>query len=122
MDGRRFAVTWDEPGWHEGIGLYEDALIGTLVSPTADAAIWDVSQERHLAPLIGKRVDWVNLLRYRPWSDDGELWCPHISIRIAGIDVEVIMGDAENGALVPSADCVAVLFPPTRAPKWPSLS
>jgi hypothetical protein len=51
-------------------------------------------------------------------AERGSLWCPHITIHGEHGDVEIVMGDAEAEALVPSADTVAVLHPGTPLPDW----
>jgi hypothetical protein len=38
-----FALTWDPPGYREGIGLQKVAMLGGGVRRDADVAIWDVS-------------------------------------------------------------------------------
>jgi hypothetical protein len=48
-------------------------------------------------------------------------WCPHITLRGEAGRVEVVMGDCDDGALVPSADNVAVLHPDKALPDWSSL-
>lgn len=117
-DGRVFSVTWDPPGWHEGISLREEPLLGVSVRSEADVAIWDVSRDSGWAPLVGARITRVEL-RYRPWSDaEGGFWCPQISIAVEDVAIEVIMADADQGRLAPSADNVAVLFSPTVLPAW----
>lgn len=49
--GRWFTVTWDRPGWHEGIWLRECRLAAEALAPGASAAVWDVSSSRPLGPL-----------------------------------------------------------------------
>src|SRR3954468_13836966 len=49
-------------------------------------------------------------------EEDGSLCCPRITFHGKAGCVEVVMGDAQGGVLVPSADNVAVLHPGTSLP------
>ncbi|MDX6248938.1 MAG: hypothetical protein QOF10_2298 [Kribbellaceae bacterium] len=117
--GAFFALTWDPPGYREGIGLQNVAMLGGGVQRDADVAIWDVStRASNWRPLIGNRLTGLEL-HYLPWDDqESGFWCQHITFRSEGSSVEVVMGDADNGVLVPSADNVAVLQAGTPLPRW----
>jgi hypothetical protein len=117
--GAAFSVTWDPPGDHEGIGLQRIPILGSGVRTNADVAIWEVGERTvSWASMVGRRVTGVDL-HYIPWDEEsGSLWCPHITFHSEASPVEVVMGDAQGGALVPSADNVAVLHPGTSLPGW----
>jgi hypothetical protein len=114
-----FSLTWDPPGDREGIGIQRIAMLGSGVRSDADVGIWEVSERAtSWTPMVGKRVTVVDL-HYVPWDKErGSLWCPHITFHGEAGRVEVVMGDAQNGVLVSSADNVAVLHPRTALPPW----
>lgn len=116
--GRVFTISWDSPGRYEGIWLRELPLVGDAVLADASTAIWDVSRGGRWDQFIGHEISDVQL-HYRPWAPDEGYWCTRVSITIAGADVQVLLGRAEAGqTLAPSADDIAVLFPPARLPEW----
>jgi hypothetical protein len=120
--GVEFSLTWDPPGDREGIGLQPVPMLGTAVRADADVAIWDVGDRAApWVPMIGERLLGVDL-HYVPWNEErGSLWCPRITIHGPAGHVDVVMGDSDGGALVPSADNVAVLHPGQPLPDWSSL-
>jgi hypothetical protein len=63
--GRGFTVSWDSPGWHEGIWLRELPLVGEAVLADANTAIWDVSHAGRWDYFIGHEITGVQL-HYRP--------------------------------------------------------
>ncbi len=77
--GRSFTVSWDSPGMQEGIGLRKVVAVGTAVDESADAAIWDVSQQRGWRDLVGRTVTDV-VMHYREWGEGAALWCPWITV------------------------------------------
>lgn len=117
--GLVFSLTWDPPGDHEGIGLQPTPMIGSGVRPDAYVAVWDLSCARgSWTHIIGTRVTRVDL-HYLPWDKaGGPLWCPRITICCERGSVDVVMGTARDGQLVPSADDVAVLHPGQPLPPW----
>lgn len=116
--GSAWSLTWDPPGDHEGIGLRNQPMFGRAVRPEADVAVWDVTRTATWAPLLQGSIEAVEL-HYEAWDVEGSgFWCPHISLRSQRSQLEVIMGDSDRGALVPSADNVAVLWPSTPLPDW----
>lgn len=117
--GQVFSLTWDPPGLREGIGLQPVPMLGTGVRSDANVAIWTVEDRTAAwALMVNQRVVGVDL-HYRSWDEGGEsLWCPHVTLRGERGRLEVVMGDAERGALVPSADNVAVLHPSRSLPPW----
>ena len=115
--GRVFTVSWDSPGRHEGIWLRELPLVGEAVAAAANTAIWDVSRAGRWDRFIGHEVSDVQL-RYRPWAPDDGYWCTRVTITVRGSDIHLLGGQAEAQALAPSADNIAVLFPPAPLPEW----
>lgn len=115
--GATFSLTWDLPGEREGIGLQPVAMLGSGVTSDADVAIWDVGERAaSWVPLFGQEVTRVEL-HYVPWDEArGSLWCRRITFHSQAGRVEVILGDSEKGALVPSSDNVAVLHPGVPLP------
>lgn len=119
--GELWSITWDPPGQDmEGIGLRAAPMLGVGVAVDADVAIWETTDSPAWSGVVGGTVQEVEL-RYMPWSPEAEsLWCPRISLTIGPRVLEIILGDADHpsGALVPSADNVAVLHPGTPLPAW----
>jgi hypothetical protein len=115
--GRVFTVSWDSPGRHEGIWLREVPLVGGAVAAAADTAIWDVSRAGRWDPFIGQEISAVQL-HYRPWAPGDGYWCNRVTITVRGSDIHLLGGQAEAQMLVPSADNIAVLFPPAPLPEW----
>jgi hypothetical protein len=116
--GRVFTVSWDSPGWHEGIWLRELPLVGEAVLAEVNTAIWDVSRAGRWDRFIGHEISRVQL-HYRPWAPGDGYWCTRITVTVCGSDIEFLGGQAEAGQiLAPSADDIAVLFPPARLPEW----
>jgi hypothetical protein len=116
--GRVFTVSWDSPGRHEGLWLRELPLVGEAVLAEANTAIWDVSRAGRWDRFIGHKISDV-WLHYRPWAPNDGYWCTRVTISIRGSDIQLLGGQAEAGqTLAPSADNVAVIFPPRRLPEW----
>jgi hypothetical protein len=112
--GRLFTVTWDAPGWHEGIWLRE----APVMTGDANVAIWDVSHAGRWDDFIGPQISDV-LLHYRPFGPDDGYWCSRITIKVLGHGVELLLGEGQaDQTLSPSADNIAVVFPPAQLPKW----
>ena len=116
--GEVFSVSWDPPGTVEGIGIVAEP-IPTALRPDADVAMWDVTDRSEWSQHVGATVQGVGL-HYVPWDEpDDSWWCPRLSIRLPGGDVEVLLADTANdGTIVPSADNVVVLFGPDELPSW----
>lgn len=116
--GRVFTVSWDQPGWHEGIWIREARARGSAYQEDANVAIWDVSQAGRWNRYIGAVITDV-VVHYRPWAPGDGHWCSRITLHIDGHPVHLLLGDADSGQqLVPAADNIAVLFPPTQLPEW----
>jgi hypothetical protein len=119
--GRIFTVTWDSPGFSEGIGLREAPLCGYAVVADADVAVRDVSTGSGWADLIGTPIMDVKL-HYYPWNSPYAtgFWCPWITISFARGDVHLILGEATGPeeVLGPSSDNIAVVFAPVLLPPW----
>ncbi len=119
VTGRRFTVSWETPGWREGLGLRELPLLGNAVDRDARVAIWDVTTRSSWAELVGQQVTSVEL-HYEPWDESGAVWCSWISVRIGARNVEFVLGDgsSEGDEIAPAADNVAVIFGECRLPAW----
>ncbi|MFF0266076.1 hypothetical protein [Kribbella sp. NPDC004536] len=117
--GAVFSLTWDPRGEQEGIGLQRIPMLGSGVRSDADVAIWDVgARGASWVSLIDGRVTGVEL-HYVPWDEaTGSFWCRRITLHGSDTPVEVVMGDSQDGVLVPSAETVAVLHPGTAVPVW----
>jgi hypothetical protein len=116
--GRVFTVTWDSPGWHEGIWLREVSLIGEAVVADANVAVWPVSRAGRWDRFVGPEVGEVHLA-YKPWAPDDGYWCSRITVTILDCDIQLLLGEGEaDQQLHPSADNIAILFPPARLPDW----
>ncbi len=116
--GRVFTVSWDSPGWHEGVWLRELPLVGEAVLADANTAIWDVSRAGRWDRFIGYEISDAQL-HYLPWAPNDGYWCPCVTITMRGSDIQLLGGQAEAGqTLAPSADSIAVLFPPACLPEW----
>lgn len=115
--GAAFSLTWDLPGDGEGIGLQRAPMLGSGITRGADVAIWDVGERApSWAPMVDRRVTGVDL-HYVPWDEGrGSSWCRHITLHCEDGQVQVVMGDADGGLLVPSANNVAVLHRGTSLP------
>jgi hypothetical protein len=111
--GRIFSITWDAPGDLPGIGLREQSLIGWGLAVGAGAAVWDVTACVGWAGLREAQISSADL---QP-SPDG-LSCPRLTLVAGEALVEIIMGDAKDGALVPADDNLAVLCAPADLPVW----
>jgi hypothetical protein len=121
-DGATWSLTWDPPGDHEGIGLRKEPLIGSAVSPDASVAVWEVAGSPLWSPITLAPIEGIQL-HYFPWDPPWpSFWCPRISLVAGDSRTEIIMGDEEDGRLVPSATNVAILAPETRLPTWSHLT
>lgn len=114
--GHTVSLTWDPPGQHEGIGLHDCAMLGSLVAEDADVAIADVSGDTRVwADLLDGALAGVEL-HYRPWPSGG-FWCERITF-VGRTRVDIVLGDASDGVLVPAADNVAIVHPGSCVPEW----
>ncbi|MCY1144684.1 hypothetical protein OWR29_42360 [Actinoplanes sp. Pm04-4] len=120
---RVFTMTWDSPGWTEGISLRETPMLGFAAAHDADVAIWDVSEYSNWSPYIGRPIDEVTL-HYQPSGGttplDSGFWCPAITLAVGGSPIHILLGDADPSkeTLNYSADNIAVVFPPNNPPSW----
>jgi hypothetical protein len=116
--GRLFTVTWDSPGWHEGIYLREVSLIAEAAANETTVAVWNVSRAGRWDHFVGPEVGDVHLA-YKPWAPDDGYWCSRITVSILDRGIELLLGEGEaDQQLHPAADNIAVLFPPSRLPDW----
>lgn len=98
-------------------------MLGSGVARHADVAMWTVGERAvNWAAMVGTRISAVDL-HYVPWTegDEGQ-WCPHITFHGEHARVDVVIGDARDGQLVPSADNVAVLHAGTALFAWITIS
>jgi hypothetical protein len=80
--------------------------------------IWDVSRAGRWDQFIGQPVSDVRLA-YKPWAADDGYWCSRITLGFRGADIELFLGEGNRDSqLHPSADNIAVLFPPAALPDW----
>jgi hypothetical protein len=115
--GRVFTCSWDSPGCHEGIWLREVPARGATYANDADVAVWDVSYAGRWDAFMGVAITDV-MPHYQRWPGEG-YWCSRITIAFGGRLVHLLLGDAgAEQQLVPSADNIAVLFPPKPLPSW----
>jgi hypothetical protein len=116
--GRTFTVTWDRPGWAEGIGVREQPLMGFAVIEGADVAVWDVSGRSRWASLVGLTPTEV-VMHYRPDTQPIGFWCSRITINFDDRRVELMLGQGErDGTVAPSFDNIAVIFDENALPAW----
>jgi hypothetical protein len=116
--GRLFTVTWDSPGWHDGIWLREVPLIAEAAANEATVAVWNVSRAGRWDHFVGPEVGDVHLA-YEPWAPDDGYWCSRITVSTLDRGIELLLGEGEaDQQLHPAADNIAVLFPPSRLPDW----
>jgi hypothetical protein len=115
--GRVFTCSWDSPGCHEGIWFRQVPARGSAYVDDANVAVWDVGHSGRWDNFMGVAITDV-MLHYRPWPGDG-YWCSRISIAFGDCLVHLLLGDADTEQrLVPSADNIAILFPPEPLPSW----
>jgi hypothetical protein len=120
---RLFTMTWDPPGWTEGISLRETPLLGFAATHDADIAIWDVSRRSNWSPYIGQPIDGITL-HYQPSGGttplDSGFWRSAITLTVASSLIHILLGDADpsKATLNYSADTIAVVFPPNNLPGW----
>jgi hypothetical protein len=69
--GRVFTVSWDSPGFHEGIRLREVPALGTACTEDANVTLWDVSQASRWDEFIGVEITDVTL---HPLPADARRW------------------------------------------------
>jgi hypothetical protein len=114
--GRVFTASWDSPGYHTGVWLREVPARGSAYVADADVAVWDVSRAGRWDSYIGVEVTDV-ILHYRHCDDGYE--CSRITVAFDHGSVELLLADNDaDHLLVPSADNIAVLFPPEPLPQW----
>jgi hypothetical protein len=118
--GEIYSVTWDPPGNHEGIGISKALMVPSGLAQDAPAAIWDVTERSRWKAFVGRSIDSITM-NYLPWSTQGEFWCTRITIEISDTKIQLLLADGkgeDDPAIYPSADNVAVIFPPTEVPDW----
>jgi hypothetical protein len=117
VSGQVFTVSWDSPGWHEGIWIRKVSALGSACTEDAAVALWDVSRTSRWTDLVDGVITDL-MLHYRPVAGDG-YWCSRIDLRIGDRSAHMLLGEASGGQrLVPSGDNVAVVFSPKQLPEW----
>ena len=120
-DADGMAVTWQSPGRHEGLVLYQGVLADRAVRADANRAVWDVTSWGEWPHALASPITDIEV-RYEPWDDpnDAGFWCRLISISFGSLAVRFLLGEGQRGSdeVAPSADNVAVLFPEHRLPAW----
>jgi len=121
--GREFTMTWDSPGWTEGVSLRETPLLGFAAAHDADIALWDVGGRSGWSPYIGQPIDGL-ALHYEPSGGttplDSGFWCPAVTLSVANSSIHILLGDADpsTATLTRSADTIAIVFSPNNLPGW----
>jgi hypothetical protein len=114
------AVGWEPPGIHEGLALARGG-IELLVSPDANAAVWDVTGRVQWSDYTGGEVSDVDV-HYKAWdsrADEG-FWASRITLWFDGTAIDLILGEGrpDDTAIYRSADNLAVVFPGQALPEW----
>ena len=117
--GRLFSITWDPPGWREGMGISETPFVETVLRPAADVAAWEVTSQPNWATLLRSPVTSVDL-NFIPWDrTTDQHWCTRVTIRLGDKTVIMMLGEGTaEGRIEPSADNIAVLFDESQLPAW----
>ena len=117
--GRLFSITWDPPGWRQGMGIGEASFVGSVLRPTADVAAWRVTSQPNWAAVLRSPVTSV-ALNFIPWDQiNDECWCTRVTIGFGDAVVIMMLGEGTNASQIkPSADNIAVLFDETHLPTW----
>lgn len=117
--GRLFSITWDPPGWREGMGISETPFAETVLRPNADVAVWRVTSQPDWARLLRSPVTAVDL-NFIPWGQStDDYWCTRITISLGDGTVIMMLGEGTtDGQIEPSADNIAVLFDKAHLPTW----
>lgn len=117
--GRLYSITWDPPGWREGLGIRETPFAESVLRPTADAAAWEVTSQSTWATVLRSPVTSVDL-NFIPWGETSDqYWCTRVTIRLGDNTVVMMLGEGTaDGRIEPSADNIAVLFDESHLPAW----
>jgi hypothetical protein len=121
QDAGSISVTWQDPGWHEGLVLYRGVLAERAVRADSIRAEWDVTSWGPWQQALSSPVTDVEL-RYERWGDreDEGFWCPLVTVTFGSLAVRFLLGEGrgDSDEVRPSADNVAVLLPEHRLPAW----
>lgn len=117
--GAAFTAAWDSPGAREGLGLRVGEAIGMAVTESANAAIWDVSEQAGWRELLGRQFTSVELV-YEQWDKAEALWCRRIDLEIDAEPVTFLLAEGvwNSDTLAPSADNIAVVFGSSVEVPW----
>jgi len=121
QDDEGMALTWQKPGWHEGLVLYRGVLVERAVSADAIRAEWDMTSWGDWPRALADPITDVDL-RYEPWGDpqDDGFWCRLVTVTFGPVPVRFLLGEGrvDSDEVQPSADNVAILFPEHQLPAW----
>ncbi|MEV5648207.1 hypothetical protein AB0L57_08145 [Nocardia sp. NPDC052254] len=117
--GRKYSLTWDPTGDHEGIGLRRAPMLGSVLVPDADVALWQVGRRTDLwRPFMDRPLTAVELHYFPDSTMFGGFRCPRISFHAGNDHLDIVLGDGDDDGLGYSADNIAVLHPGTPVPPW----
>lgn len=119
MSGRHFSITWDPPGWREGMGIRETQFIESVLRPTTDVAAWEVTTHSQWSSRLQNPVASVDL-HFLPWGEStDQYWCSRVTLGFGDSDVIMMLGEGtQDGQIAPSSDNIAVLFDQSDLPEW----
>lgn len=119
QSGRIYSVTWDPPGWREGMGINETPFAGSVLRPGADVAAWVVTSQPDWAAVLTLPVTAVDL-NFIPWDrTTDQYWCTRVTISLGDRTVIMMLGEGNtDGQIEPSSDNIAVLFDESHVPDW----
>lgn len=116
--GRMLSIGWETSVEHESLEVFPGRLIGSVLDASPDVAIWDVASSSRWREFIGRPITTVDV-HYMPWSPDGGFWCTRAAVAFGDSQVVLLLGEVDQTeSIVPSADNIAVLFPPIALPEW----
>lgn len=116
--GRTLSIGWETPGEHESLQVFPGRLVGSVLDASPDVAIWDLAASSRWRELIGRTITELDV-HYIPWSPDEGFWCTRVKLAFGDSEVVLLLGEVDQTeSIVPSADNIAVLFPPVDLPEW----
>jgi hypothetical protein len=116
--GRTLAITWESPGYHESLEVFGGKVIDSFLDPEPDIAVCEVGTTSRWRPLLGEVMTAIEA-HYIPWAPDDGFWCSRVNLYFGATNVVLLLGAlTSDGALIPSADNVVVLFAPASLPEW----
>ncbi len=117
--GRIFSITWDPPGWREGMGIQETQFVRSMLRPEIAAAAWPSPNPSRWAPILETPVTTIDL-HFQPWELSADQhWCTRVTLACGNSTVVMMLGEGtQDGQITPSADNIAVLFDQSHIPDW----